>query len=116
FIAIAWLAAKLVHLGWMHRIARAMPWIGTIGRQGLLCFVAGTGISLLVDSLLYTATDGYLDVRLGLVADAAAVGLLYVVAKLYAPLVARASGFVRQSRRRRPLRLPLRLPLRRPRR
>ncbi|KGW46450.1 OpgC domain-containing protein [Burkholderia pseudomallei] len=119
FIAIAWLAAKLVHLGWMHRIARAMPWIGTIGRQGLLCFVAGTGISLLVDSLLYAATDGYLDLRLGLAADAAAIGLLYVVAKLYAPLVARASDFVRQSpllQPLRPFRLPLRLPLRRPKR
>lgn len=89
FLAIAWLAAKLVHLGWMHKIAHAMPWIGTIGRQGLLCFVAGTAISLAVDSLLYYTTDGYLNVPLGLAADIAAIGLLYVVAKLYAPLVAR---------------------------
>ncbi|WP_323121146.1 OpgC domain-containing protein [Burkholderia alba] len=89
FLAIAWLAAKLVHLGWMHKIAHAMPWIGTIGRQGLLCFVAGTGISLAVDSLLYAATDGYLNVPLGLVADVAAIGLLYLVAKVYEPLMAR---------------------------
>ncbi|MGG2047392.1 OpgC domain-containing protein [Burkholderia gladioli] len=89
FLAIAWLAAKLVHLGWMHKVARAMPWIGTIGRQGLLCFVAGTGISLSVDSVLYWQTDGYLDVPLGLTADAVAIGLLYLVAKLYGPLAAR---------------------------
>lgn len=89
FLAIAWLAAKLVHLGWMKKVAHAMPWIGTIGRQGLLCFVAGTGISLAVDSLLYQATEGYLNVPLGLTADVVAMGLLYLVAKLYGPLVAR---------------------------
>ena len=89
FLAIAWLAAKLVHLGWMKKVAHAMPWIGTIGRQGLLCFVAGTGISLAVDSVLYQATDGYLNVPLGLAADVVAMGLLYLVAKLYAPLIAR---------------------------
>jgi len=89
FLGIAWLAAKLVHLGWMKKVAHAMPWIGTIGRQGLLCFVAGTAISLAVDSLLYAATDGYLDVPLGLTADVVAMGLLYLVAKLYAPLVRR---------------------------
>lgn len=87
FIAIAWLAAKLVHLGWMKKVAHAIPWIGTIGRQGLLCFVAGTAISLAVDSLLYQATDGYLDVPLGLTADVVAISLLYLVAKLYAPLM-----------------------------
>ena len=89
FLAIAWLAAKLVHLGWMKKVAHAMPWIGTIGRQGLLCFVAGTAISLAVDSVLYQATEGYLDVKLGLIADVVAMGLLYLVAKLYGPLVAR---------------------------
>ncbi|WP_177315617.1 OpgC domain-containing protein, partial [Burkholderia ubonensis] len=89
FLAIAWLAAKLVHLGWMKKVAHAMPWIGTIGRQGLLSFVAGTAISLAVDSLLYQATDGYLDVPLGLTADVVAMGLLYLVAKLYAPLTSR---------------------------
>jgi hypothetical protein len=73
----------------MKKVAHAMPWIGTIGRQGLLCFVAGTGISLAVDSLLYQATEGYLNVPLGLAADVVATGLLYLVAKLYGPLVSR---------------------------
>ncbi|WP_179402043.1 OpgC domain-containing protein [Burkholderia guangdongensis] len=89
FVAIAWLMARLVHLGWMKKVAHALPWIGTIGRQGLLCFVAGTGISLAVDSLLYEATDGYFDVPLGLAGDAAAIGLLYLVAKLVGPLMRR---------------------------
>ncbi|AOK43609.1 MULTISPECIES: OpgC domain-containing protein [Burkholderia] len=98
FVAIAWLAAKLVHLGWMKKVAHAMPWIGTIGRQGLLCFVAGTGISLAVDSLLYQATEGYLDVPLGLTADVVAMGLLYLVAKLYGPLVSRLPSPFRSRR------------------
>ncbi|GAB7534176.1 OpgC domain-containing protein [Burkholderia sp. 3C] len=89
FLGFAWLAAKLVHLGWMHKVARLMPWIGTIGRQGLLCFVAGTAISLSVDSVLYWETDGYLDVPLGLTADGVAIGLLYLVAKLYGPIAAK---------------------------
>ncbi|KVE32641.1 OpgC domain-containing protein [Burkholderia sp. TSV86] len=118
FLAIAWLAAKLVHLGWMHRVAQAMPWIGTIGRQGLLCFVAGTGISLLVDSLLYAATQGYLNVPLGLAADAAALGLLYAVAKLYPPAAARIAAQFQRMPPARPPRTPepqwpIRLPQRR---
>jgi hypothetical protein len=39
-----------------------------------------------IDSLLYTATDGYLDVPLGLLADAAALGALFAVAWVSEPL------------------------------
>lgn len=57
-----------------------------IGRQGLLCFIAGAVISLVVDSVLYAATDGYLNYPLGLVADACAVGALFAVARACEPL------------------------------
>ncbi|WP_223960481.1 OpgC domain-containing protein [Paraburkholderia sabiae] len=86
FLAIAWLVANMVRLGWARTIAQRLPWIGLVGRKGLLCFVAGTVISLVVDSLLYTATDGYLNVPLGLVADAVAVSSLLAVAKASVPL------------------------------
>jgi len=86
FLAIAWLVANMVRLGWARTIAQRLPWIGLVGRKGLLCFVAGTVISLVVDSLLYTATDGYLNVPLGLVADAVAIGSLFAVAKASVPL------------------------------
>jgi hypothetical protein len=86
FIAIAWLAANLVRIGWAKAIAVRLPWIGLIGRQGMLCFIAGTVISLVVDSLLYAATDGYLNVPLGLVADAVAIGALIAVAKVSVPI------------------------------
>ncbi|CAB3751934.1 OpgC domain-containing protein [Paraburkholderia humisilvae] len=86
FIAIAWLAAHLVRVGWAKALAQRLPWIAHVGRQGLLCFVAGTVISLVVDSLLFKATNGYLDVPLGLVADAVAIGALIAVAKAAAPI------------------------------
>ncbi|GAB2889217.1 OpgC domain-containing protein [Paraburkholderia jirisanensis] len=86
FVALAWLAANLIRVGWAKRVANRLPWIGQIGRKGMLCFVAGTVISLLVDSLLYKATDGYLDVPLGLVADAVAIGALIAVAKASVPI------------------------------
>ncbi|WP_144155029.1 OpgC domain-containing protein [Paraburkholderia sp. BCC1885] len=80
FLALAWLVANLVRLGWAKQAAERLPWLGMIGRKGLLCFVAGAVISLVVDSLLYSATDGYLDIPLGLVADAVALGALFGVA------------------------------------
>ncbi|MPW20871.1 hypothetical protein GCT13_29390 [Paraburkholderia sp. CNPSo 3157] len=86
FLAIAWLAANMVRIGWAKAIAQRLPWIGLVGRKGLLCFIAGTVISLVVDSLLYTATDGYLNVPLGLIADAVAIGSLFAVARVSVPV------------------------------
>jgi hypothetical protein len=86
FIAIAWLTASLIRHGWVKKFARWQPWIGMIGRKGLLCFVAGAVISLIVDSLLYTATDGYLNVSMGLLADLMAIGMLVAVASAADPV------------------------------
>jgi hypothetical protein len=80
FLGIAWLTANLIRPGWVKKIAQWLPWVGMIGRRGLLCFIAGAVISLVVDSLLYTATDGYLNIPLGLLADAIAIGALCLVA------------------------------------
>jgi hypothetical protein len=63
-----------------------LPWVSTIGRQGLQCFIAGATISLVVDSLLHTATNGSLDIPPGLIADAIAVGTLFVVARVSGPI------------------------------
>ncbi|CAE6777339.1 hypothetical protein R69927_06706 [Paraburkholderia domus] len=86
FLAIAWLVANLIQLGWARKLAQWAPWVGMIGRKGLLCFIAGAVISLVVDSVLYAATDGYLNYPLGLLADACAVGALFAVAKASEPL------------------------------
>jgi hypothetical protein len=103
FLAIAWLTANVIRLGWAKRIARRLPWIGLVGRKGLVCFIAGAVISLVVDSLLYRATDGLLDIPLGLAADAVAVGALLMVAKVSEPMA-----------RLLPLRLKAAAPARRP--
>ncbi|WP_345814626.1 OpgC domain-containing protein [Paraburkholderia sp. PREW-6R] len=86
FLAIGWLVANLIQLGWAKKAAQWLPWVGVIGRKGLLCFVAGAVISLTVDSVLYAATDGYLNYPLGLLADAIAVGALFAVALASEPL------------------------------
>jgi hypothetical protein len=92
FIAIAWLVADLIRIGWARKAALCLPWIGAVGRKGLLCFVAGAAISLVLDSALYTATDGLLDVPRGLATDAIAIAALFLVAKAHGPL-ARALAF-----------------------
>jgi len=86
FLGIAWLTAHAIRLGWARQIAQALPWIGLIGRKGLVSFVAGTVISLVIDSVLYWYTDGYLDVPLGLLADALALLSLFAVARAADPL------------------------------
>ncbi|WP_027793827.1 OpgC domain-containing protein [Paraburkholderia acidipaludis] len=86
FLGVAWLTAHVIRLGWARRMARALPWIGLVGRKGLLSFVAGAVISLVIDSVLYWYTDGYLNVPLGLAADAAALGALFAVARASDPL------------------------------
>ncbi|WNC91957.1 OpgC domain-containing protein [Paraburkholderia sp. FT54] len=101
FLAIAWLVANLIQLGWAKKLAQWMPWVGVIGRHGLLCFIAGAVISLTVDSVLYAATDGYLNYPLGLLADAIAIGALFAVALGVEPLKRLAgrlySGWLRMS-------------------
>jgi hypothetical protein len=86
FLGVAWLTAHVIRRGWAKRLARALPWIGLIGRKGLLSFVAGAVISLVIDSMLYWYTDGYLNVPLGLAADALALGSLLLVARASDPL------------------------------
>ncbi|KAG0163107.1 hypothetical protein DFQ28_011407 [Apophysomyces sp. BC1034] len=81
FVALAWLVSNMAQYGWIRRLAGWMPWVGALGRKGLLCFVVGTVISLSVDSVLYWWTDGLLDVPLGLIADAVAIAALLLVAR-----------------------------------
>ncbi len=51
----------------------------------MVCFVAGTVISLLVDSILFTLTDGLINVPAGLATDAIAISLLLAVPQVRQP-------------------------------
>jgi len=79
FLCIAWLASDLARRGVVKQVAHRLPWVGAVGRDGLVCFVAGAVISLTVDSVLFTLTNGLIDVPLGLAADALALGLLLAI-------------------------------------
>ncbi|WP_175884416.1 OpgC domain-containing protein [Burkholderia sp. BCC0044] len=82
FAAIAWLMADCVRFGWIARIAEGVRPVVAVGQRGLICFVAGAAISLVIDSLLHPVVRSA-DLRhvgVGLVADACAVGLMMAVA------------------------------------
>ncbi|MCG7400034.1 MULTISPECIES: OpgC domain-containing protein [Caballeronia] len=79
FLAIAWIAANLARYGVVKAVATRLPWVGALGRAGMVSFVAGTVISLVVDSILFTLTDGLINVPAGLAADAIAIGALLAV-------------------------------------
>ncbi|MFJ1213279.1 OpgC domain-containing protein [Burkholderia pyrrocinia] len=82
FAAIAWLMADCVRYGWIARIAQGVRPVVAVGQRGLICFVAGAAISLVIDSLLHPVAHSA-DLRhvgVGLVADACALGLMLAVA------------------------------------
>ncbi|AET91027.1 hypothetical protein BYI23_B004200 [Burkholderia sp. YI23] len=83
FLAIAWIAANLARYGIVKEIAKRLPWVGAVGRDGMVSFVAGTVISLTVDSILFTLTDGLVNVPAGLAADAIAIGALLAVPRVH---------------------------------
>ncbi|HKT67158.1 MAG TPA: OpgC domain-containing protein [Burkholderia sp.] len=82
FAAVAWLMADCVRHGWIARIARTVQPVVAVGRRGLICFVAGAAISLVIDSLLHPVANGaeLRHIGVGLAADACAVGLMMAVA------------------------------------
>ncbi|MEK2606006.1 OpgC domain-containing protein [Burkholderia arboris] len=82
FAAVAWLMADCVRFGWIARIAQGVRPVVAVGQRGLICFVAGAAISLVIDSLLHPVvrSDDLRHVGVGLVADACALGLMMAVA------------------------------------
>ncbi|MGF6971165.1 hypothetical protein OKW43_008260 [Paraburkholderia sp. WC7.3g] len=81
FISIAWLVAQLSRLGWIDRLAAALPPVVTVGRQGLTCFVWGTLISIVADTALQVAAPAF-HTRTQAVAAALSADLLTVAAVL----------------------------------
>ncbi|VXC76328.1 conserved membrane hypothetical protein [Burkholderia sp. 8Y] len=86
FLAIAWIATNLARYGVVKAVASRLPWIGAVGRDGMTCFIAGAAISLVVDSILFTLTDGLVNVPAGLAADAAAILALLSVPRVRQPV------------------------------
>jgi hypothetical protein len=89
FAAIAWIVARGVYAGWVGKLARRLPGVVTIGQQGLVCFIAGTCVSLVLDSALRAM--GVLGLGrypshwiLGLIADGIAIVGLLALARFWA--------------------------------
>jgi len=81
FIVIAWLAARLVRLGSIARLAQRLPAVVTVGRTGLVCFVGGTLVSLIVDTATPHMFHGFRGVLIGLAGDVVAIGALLILAR-----------------------------------
>jgi hypothetical protein len=92
FLSIAWLCAQAVRLGWLRALAGRMPAVVTVGRQGLICFVGGTLVSIGTDTALHVAgvqSAGLLsDWPLRLLGDASAIAALVLLAKVASRLKA----------------------------
>jgi len=118
FGAVAWIIARAVYAGWVGKLARKLPGVVTVGQQGLVCFIAGSCVSLVLDSALRAMGVENLGRYpshwfAGLVADALAVGVLLWLARFWADRksmkAARAAQVAEAARagRAMPRRLPV---------
>ncbi|HVE09579.1 MAG TPA: OpgC domain-containing protein [Paraburkholderia sp.] len=83
FIAIAWLAVGLVRNGAVLRLAKRMPAIVTVGQMGLVCFVGGTVISLVIDTATPNRLQGFTHTMAALAGDLAAIVAVLLLARLW---------------------------------
>lgn len=83
FVVIAWLFAQAVHRGWIRSIAERLPSVVNIGQQGLVCFIAGACMSLVIDSALRVISLGDFQWLAGLAGDAIAIGALVALAAFW---------------------------------
>jgi hypothetical protein len=83
FVVIAWLFAQAVHAGWIGSLAKSLPSVVNIGRQGLVCFIAGACMSLVIDTALRVVSLGQYQWIAGLTGDAIAIGTLLWLAAFW---------------------------------
>jgi hypothetical protein len=85
FLALAWLCAQATRLGWLRMLAERLPAVVTVGKQGLVCFVGGTVVSIVVDTamrLLHCDTNWFARLAADIVAIAALLTLARIAAVL----------------------------------
>jgi hypothetical protein len=83
FLGLAWLCAQAIRLGWVRQLAERLSAVVMVGRQGLVCFVGGTVVSIVVDTSLRLARiDTNWFARIA--GDIAAVTALLVLARIAA--------------------------------
>jgi hypothetical protein len=83
FLAIAWLTTRLVRMGVIARLAKRLPAVVRVGRTGLVCFVTGTLVSLIVDTATPHAFHGVSGVLAALSGDLVAITAMLVIARCW---------------------------------
>jgi hypothetical protein len=81
FLAIAWLTARLVRSGSVAWVAQRLPGVVRVGRTGLVCFVTGTLVSLIVDTATPHAFHGVAGALVALSGDLVAITAMLVIAR-----------------------------------
>jgi hypothetical protein len=97
FLAILWLTTRLVRLGSIAWIAERLPAVVRVGRTGLVCFVTGTLVSLIVDTATPHGFHGLTGTLVALSGDLVAIAAMLVIARGWSgwkgdPLRAAVSG------------------------
>ncbi len=83
FLAIAWLAARLVSNGFIANLARKAPAVVKVGQTGLVCFVGGTLISLIVDTATPHSLSGLSHGLAALAGDCVAIIAVLLLARFW---------------------------------
>ncbi|MEM5438079.1 OpgC domain-containing protein [Paraburkholderia diazotrophica] len=83
FLVIAWVAAVLVRTGHIATLARKMPAVIKVGRTGLVCFVGGTLISLVVDTATPRNIHGLSHGLAALAGDLVAIIAVLLLARIW---------------------------------
>jgi hypothetical protein len=81
FLAILCVTARLVRMGSVARLAQHLPAVVRVGRTGLVCFVTGTLVSLIVDTATPHAFHGVAGVLVALSGDLVAITAMLVIAR-----------------------------------
>lgn len=103
FFALAWLCAQAARVGWLKTLAERLPAVVTVGKQGLVCFVGGTVVSIGVDTavrLAHAETNWFARLFGDILAVAALLLLArgaaaWKAARAAAPATVRAEQFAR---------------------
>jgi hypothetical protein len=83
FLAIAWLVTRLVRIGGVARLALRMPAVVKVGQTGLVCFVGGTLISLIVDTATPRNMHGVSHGLVALAGDLVAIIAVLLLARVW---------------------------------
>jgi hypothetical protein len=81
FLAILCVTARLVRIGSVAWLAQQLPAVVRVGRTGLVCFVTGTLVSLLVDTATPHAFHGIAGVLVALSGDLVAITAMLLIAR-----------------------------------